>query len=109
MIAATPMKSTSPKPTRTSRAAKPSGSPHTYSKNPIINRFLQLTVEDGQFIRGVTLCYCTSNSRQVVFSFDDGSDQRLVSDHDHSVFTDWWMDACDFLKRLRGIHLSPAA
>lgn len=109
MIATTPMKSTSLKPTRSRRAATPTGGRHTYSKNPIINRFLQLTVEEGQFIRSVSLCYCTSSSRQVVFSFEDGSDQRLLSDHDYSAFNDWWKDACDFLKRLRGIHLSPAA
>jgi hypothetical protein len=108
MTATTSMKSTSLKPTRSRRDATPTGGHHAYSKNPIINRFLQLTVEEGRSIRGVSLCYCTSSSRQVVFSFADGSDQKLVSESDNSAFNEWWKDACDVLKRLRGVHFSPA-
>jgi len=107
-FAASPMKSTIPKPTRIRRAARPTGTANAYSANPIINRFLQLTIEEGQSVRGVSLCYCTSMSKQVIFSLGDGSDQTLTSEHDTSAFMDWWKDACEFVKRLRGIHLSPA-
>ncbi|RYD34246.1 MAG: hypothetical protein EOP87_09575 [Verrucomicrobiaceae bacterium] len=102
------MKSTSVKPTRSRRAAPASGSPGIYSRNPIIERFLQLTIQDGQSVRGVSLSYCMDSSQQVVFSLGDGSSQTLVSGQDTSAFMECWKDACDFVKRLRGIHLSPA-
>lgn len=108
MIAATPMKATTLKPTRNRRAAIHSGSSNSYSRNPIIDRFLQLTIEEGHSIRGVSLCYCTDSSRRVVFSLGDGSDQTLVSEHDSSAFMEWWKDASEFVKRLRSVHLSPA-
>lgn len=108
MTATIPMKSNPLKSTRARRAAVSSGNSNLYSKNPIIDRFLQLTIEEGKSVRGVSLCYCTDSSLRIIFSLGDGSDQTLVSDYDSGSFMGFWRDASEFVKRLRGINLSPA-
>jgi hypothetical protein len=109
MIDSSPTLSTKPLPSKQRRSAIVPGYSRAYSKNPIIDRFLQLTIDEGKHIRGVSLCYCTSSLRQVIFSLDDGSNEKLVSDLDPCSFNASWKEACEFLKRLRGIHMSPAA
>ena len=96
------------KPSRTRRAASPSGRQNHYSQNPIIDRFLQLTVQEGQSVRGVFLCHCPDAEKTVVFALADGSNRTLIADQDDSAFMTWWKDTSDFVRRLRNIDLSPS-
>lgn len=79
-----------------------------YSKNPIINRFLQLTVDEGKSVRGVALCHCPDSAKTITFSLGDGSDCQFVADQDNRTFMQSWQDAADFVKRMRHVDLSPA-
>lgn len=79
-----------------------------YSKNPIINRFLQITIEDGKSVRGLALGHCPTSNKTVTFSLGDGTDVHYVADQSNSAFMKSWKDAGDFVKRLRHVDLSPA-
>lgn len=80
-----------------------------YSKNPIINRFLQITIEEGKSVRGLTLGHCANSEKVVTFMLGDGTDQQYVAGQDGRSFMTSWKDAADFVKRLRSVDLSPAA
>lgn len=79
-----------------------------YSKNPIINRFLQITIEDGKSVRGLALRHSPSSSKTVTFSLGDGTDLHFVADQSGTAFMNSWKDASEFVKRLRHVDLSPA-
>lgn len=83
--------------------------PHMkYSKNPIINRFLQLTIEEGKSVRCLELGHCPNSTKTVRFRLGDGTDCQFVDDQDSRTFMKSWQDASDFVKRLRHVDLSPA-
>ena len=108
MLSVNRMNTTTLKPSRSRRAASFSGTPNHYSKNPIIDRFLQLTIEEGHSVRGVSLCHCPDAEKTVVFSLGDGSNRTLVADQDNAAFMTWWKDTSEFVRRLRNIDLSPS-
>ena len=82
--------------------------PMNYSKNPIIDRFLQLTIEEGKSVRGVSLCQRPNSCKVVVFSLDDGSDSHLVDTTDGSNFVSMWRDSSAMIRRFKSVDLSPA-
>lgn len=79
-----------------------------YSKNPIIDRFLQLTIEEGKSVRGVSLCQRPNSGKVVVFSLDDGSDHHLADITDGSNFVSMWRDSSAMIRRFKSVDLSPA-
>jgi len=79
-----------------------------YSKNPIIDRFLQLTIEEGKSVRGVSLCQRPNSCKVVVFSLDDGSDCHLADMADGSNFVSMWRDSSAMIRRFKSVDLSPA-
>ena len=79
-----------------------------YSKNPIINRFLQITIEDGKSVRGLALAHYPSSAKSVTFCLGDGTDLEYVTEQDGPAFMKSWKDASEFVKRLRNVDLSPA-
>lgn len=79
----------------------------TYSKNPIIDRFLQLTIDEGKSVRGVALAHSPNAGKTVVFSLADGTNCELVTRGDRSVMIGWWRDSSDLMKKFRHIDLNP--
>ena len=79
-----------------------------YSKNPIINRFLQITIEDGKSVRCLALGHHPNVAKTVTFCLGDGTDVHYVADEGGSAFMKSWKDAAEFVKRLRNVDLSPA-
>jgi hypothetical protein len=80
----------------------------SYSKNPIIDRFLQLTVDEGKSVRGLALTHRPDLQKTVVFSLDDGTDCQIVSREDSSAIIGWWRDASDLMKRMKHVDLNPS-
>ncbi len=108
MLSANTMNPNILKPSRSRRAASPSRAQNHYSQNPIIDRFLQLTIEEGHSVRGVSLCHCPDAAKTVVFSLGDGTNRTLLAGQDDGSFITWWKDTSDFVRRLRNIDLSPS-
>ena len=80
----------------------------TYSKNPIIDRFLQLTIDEGKSVRGVALTHSPSSTgKTVVFSLDDGTNCQLVTDSDRGAMIAWWRDSSNLMKKFRHVDLNP--
>jgi hypothetical protein len=79
-----------------------------YSKNPIIDRFLQLTIEEGKSVRGVSLCQRQDSNKVVVFSLDDGSDCQLLDGTDGAALVSQWRDSTALIRRFKSVDLSPA-
>lgn len=78
-----------------------------YSTNPIINRFLQLTLEEGKSVRGVALSYDCCEEKKVIFSLSDGTNCQYGPVTDNRAFSGWWKDTSELVKKLRNVDLSP--
>jgi hypothetical protein len=80
----------------------------SYSKNPIIDRFLQLTVDEGKSVRGLALSHSSNSQKTVVFSLDDGTNCQIVSREDSGALIAWWRDASALMKRMKHVDFNPA-